>query len=193
MIHCAVTAVQHLRLGEIQIHPERMRIVKCLIIPEPGRTVAVFSAVTSKPDRRAGFQLTDDRILEFLNRKIQVTDLIAGDNISDVFDGIHLMIRLVFGRRIDQNRIFIQIFAKILLIEFQRCYILDRMMFFLCVTVFKGKAHRRHAEAVRYQAVALFERCLPQLFNLIRRTGFAYIQRKAAQTLVQQTVHACSM
>ena len=82
-----------------------------------------------------------------------MTNFASTDDVAEHFDRVHVVVRLVFCRCIDDGNIVFRIPANVFLEEFLRSQVTIKMIVIVLVAIFEVEFCRRFAETVGTHAI----------------------------------------
>ena len=146
MSHQTLAVLQSLRLVHAEggskevVHTVKIQIHNAL-------TAGTLSYITSEPYRLAVLQLGNGSFFQLLDRQVYIFYLAAFQNIAQILDAVAAIVGLVFGGRVDDADVLIQIQANVLLIECLRSQVQIPVEVFIFITVLEIKSLWRFSKA----------------------------------------------
>ena len=157
VVHLAYVVVQHIFLGHADIQTGDGSFIVLFDVPARLGAVVVLAAVGAEPYDFVILDLVDNHLLEVVHGYVQVAYSAAADHVAEELDGVGLAERLVFGGRVDDGNIVVQIIADVLFKEGEGSQTLFHDDLLVLVLVFKVEFGQRNIVAGTEEGVNLFQ------------------------------------
>ena len=148
MGHEALAVVQPVRLGHGEVHVEEFVLVVEVGVHDSLLAVGFLTNVTTEPNTFAGFELLDGHFPEFVHVHVEVPHFPAANHVTEHFNRVHVVVRLVLGWPVNDGNVVAQVPADVLVKELLWRQVGVAVEVIILVAVFEVKRCRWFAEAV---------------------------------------------